>query len=50
MSSVSEMAVREVDKKLLEELEAMGFPLARATRSLYYSGQLMSCSKFGYFI
>lgn len=32
------MTVPEVDKKLLEELEAMGFPLAHATRSLYYSG------------
>jgi len=50
MSSVSEMAVPEVDKKLLEELEEMGFPLACATRALYYSGQSMLCSKFGYFI
>ncbi|XP_010522396.1 PREDICTED: vicilin-like seed storage protein At2g18540 [Tarenaya hassleriana] len=33
-----EMIVPEVDKKLLEELEAMGFPTARATRALHYSG------------
>ncbi|KAE8076244.1 hypothetical protein FH972_014907 [Carpinus fangiana] len=35
---VIEMVVPEVDKKLLEELEAMGFPVARATRALHYSG------------
>lgn len=34
-----EMIVPEVDKKLLEELEAMGFPTARATRALHYSGE-----------
>lgn len=33
-----EMVVPEVDKKLLEELEGMGFPAARATRALHYSG------------
>ncbi|PPS09149.1 hypothetical protein GOBAR_AA11501 [Gossypium barbadense] len=33
-----EMVVPEVDKKLLEELEAMGFPTARATRALHFSG------------
>ncbi|GLU10718.1 hypothetical protein SLE2022_275040 [Rubroshorea leprosula] len=33
-----EMVVPEVDKKLLEELELMGFPTARATRALHYSG------------
>ncbi|XP_010556961.1 PREDICTED: caldesmon-like [Tarenaya hassleriana] len=33
-----EMIVPEVDKKLLEELETMGFPTARATRALHYSG------------
>uniref|UniRef100_A0A2N9ES58 UBA domain-containing protein n=1 Tax=Fagus sylvatica TaxID=28930 RepID=A0A2N9ES58_FAGSY len=33
-----EMVVPEVDKKLLEELEAMGFPTARATRALHYAG------------
>jgi hypothetical protein len=33
------MVVPEVDKKLLEELEAMGFPVARATRALHYSGR-----------
>ncbi|CAN6684783.1 unnamed protein product [Malus baccata var. baccata] len=32
------MAVPEVDKKLLGELEAMGFPRPRATRALHYSG------------
>ncbi|XP_054806509.1 uncharacterized protein LOC129309135 isoform X2 [Prosopis cineraria] len=34
----SEMVVPEVDKKLLEELELMGFSTARAIRSLHYSG------------
>ncbi|KAI9115159.1 hypothetical protein K1719_014172 [Acacia pycnantha] len=33
-----EMVVPEVDKKVLEELESMGFPTARATRALHYSG------------
>ncbi|XP_027119028.1 vicilin-like seed storage protein At2g18540 [Coffea eugenioides] len=33
-----EMVVPEVDQKLLEELEAMGFPKGRATRALHYSG------------
>jgi hypothetical protein len=33
-----ELVVPEVDKKLLEELEAMGFPTARGTRALHYSG------------
>ncbi|KAL3003480.1 hypothetical protein AAZX31_08G109400 [Glycine max] len=32
------MVVPEVDKKLLEELESMGFSTARATRALHYSG------------
>ncbi|PQP95920.1 UBX domain-containing protein 1-like [Prunus yedoensis var. nudiflora] len=32
------MAVLEVDKKMLGELEAMGFPRPRATRALHYSG------------
>ncbi|XP_057472415.1 uncharacterized protein LOC130760993 isoform X1 [Actinidia eriantha] len=32
------MAVPEVNKKLLDELEEMGFPLAQATRALHYSG------------
>ncbi|KAK8959277.1 hypothetical protein KSP40_PGU004130 [Platanthera guangdongensis] len=31
------MVIPEVDKKLLEELESMGFPTARATRALHYS-------------
>ncbi|PKA49628.1 hypothetical protein AXF42_Ash004169 [Apostasia shenzhenica] len=33
-----DMMIAEVDKKLLEELESMGFPTARATRALHYSG------------
>ncbi|KAG6742688.1 hypothetical protein POTOM_053610 [Populus tomentosa] len=33
-----EMVAPEVDKKILEELEAMGFLTARATRALHYSG------------
>ncbi|XP_078434329.1 ubiquitin-associated (UBA)/TS-N domain-containing protein isoform X2 [Wolffia australiana] len=33
-----EMVVPEVDKNLLGDLEAMGFPSARATRALYFSG------------
>ncbi|KAK7346036.1 hypothetical protein VNO80_20549 [Phaseolus coccineus] len=33
-----EMVVPEVDKKLLEELESMGFSTTRATRALHYSG------------
>lgn len=37
-SQPQEMIAPEVDKKLLEELEAMGFPTARATRALHYSG------------
>ncbi|XP_040993637.1 LOW QUALITY PROTEIN: chromatin assembly factor 1 subunit A [Juglans microcarpa x Juglans regia] len=37
-SQPEEMVVPEVDKKLLEELEAMGFPTAQATRALHYSG------------
>ncbi|XVF84630.1 hypothetical protein PTKIN_Ptkin17bG0052700 [Pterospermum kingtungense] len=37
-SQYEEMVVPEVDKKLLEELEAMGFPTARATRALHFSG------------
>lgn len=33
-----EMAVPQVNKKLLDELEAMGFPRPRATRALHFSG------------
>ncbi|KAK6930727.1 PUB domain [Dillenia turbinata] len=33
-----EMIIPEVDSKLLEELEAMGFPKGRATRALHFSG------------
>ncbi|KAK1412659.1 hypothetical protein QVD17_34085 [Tagetes erecta] len=33
-----EMDVEEVNKKLVDELEEMGFPLARAMRALYQSG------------
>ncbi|CAL9125940.1 unnamed protein product [Musa textilis] len=32
------MAVAEVDKQMLRELELMGFPTARATRALHFSG------------
>ncbi|KAM6565391.1 hypothetical protein CsatA_024519 [Cannabis sativa] len=37
-SQSEELIVPEVDKKILEELETMGFPTARATRALHYSG------------
>lgn len=37
-SQSEEVAVPEVDEKLLEELESMGFSAARATRALHYSG------------
>jgi len=33
------MVVPDVDKSLLEQLESMGFPPARATRALHYSGK-----------
>ncbi|XP_010484327.1 PREDICTED: chromatin assembly factor 1 subunit A-B [Camelina sativa] len=36
--AAEEMIVPDVDKNILEELEAMGFPKARATRALHYSG------------
>lgn len=36
---VIEMAVPKVNENFLGELEAMGFPLARATRALHYSGE-----------
>ncbi|KAL0865534.1 hypothetical protein Bca101_044652 [Brassica carinata] len=36
--AAEEMVVPEVDKNILEELEGMGFPKARATRALHYSG------------
>ncbi|KAL5062888.1 hypothetical protein RYX36_024625 [Vicia faba] len=32
------MAITKVNEKLLEDLQVMGFPQARATRALYYSG------------
>ncbi|KAI8566762.1 hypothetical protein RHMOL_Rhmol02G0067000 [Rhododendron molle] len=35
-----EMVVPEVDQKLLEELEGMGFPKAKATRALHFSGNV----------
>ena len=38
------MVVPEVDKNILEELEAMGFPKARATRALHYSGKVLAFS------
>ena len=40
-----EMVVPEVNEKLLEELEAMGFPKARSTRALHYCGE---CIAFKY--
>ncbi|KAK9183543.1 hypothetical protein WN944_026696 [Citrus x changshan-huyou] len=39
-SQPEEMVEPEVDKELLKELEAMGFPVARATRALHYSGEV----------
>ncbi|CAH8251183.1 unnamed protein product [Arabidopsis lyrata] len=36
--AAEEMVVPDVDNNILEELEAMGFPKARATRALHYSG------------
>ncbi|KAJ8774226.1 hypothetical protein K2173_009657 [Erythroxylum novogranatense] len=39
-SQPDEMVAPEVDKKLLEELEAMGFSTERATRALHYSGNV----------
>lgn len=39
----TEMIVPDVDKNILEELEAMGFPKARATRALHYSGKTLVC-------
>jgi len=38
ISEGMEMVVPEVNKELLAELEAMGFPTARATRALHFSG------------
>lgn len=35
-----EMAVPKVNKKMLEDLEDMGFPKARAIRALHFSGEL----------
>ncbi|CAI0561094.1 unnamed protein product [Linum tenue] len=40
MASANEMDVVEVNKKLLGELEDMGFPQARAARALHHSGNL----------
>lgn len=42
------MVVPEVDKKLLEELEGMGFPAARATRALHYSGEIIDIFALSY--
>uniref|UniRef100_A0A0D6R2D7 UBA domain-containing protein n=1 Tax=Araucaria cunninghamii TaxID=56994 RepID=A0A0D6R2D7_ARACU len=38
MSEGTDMVVPEVNKELLKELESMGFPIARATRALHFSG------------
>lgn len=35
------MAAPKVNEKLLEDLEVMGFPKARATRAPHYSGSLI---------
>lgn len=37
-AQTEELVAPEVDKKLLEELEGMGFPAGRAIRALHYSG------------
>ncbi|XP_078156362.1 ubiquitin-associated (UBA)/TS-N domain-containing protein [Carex rostrata] len=37
-SKSQEMVIPEVNKDMVSELEAMGFPTARATRALHYSG------------
>ncbi|RVW84807.1 hypothetical protein CK203_048620 [Vitis vinifera] len=42
VASQEEMAVPEVNKEFLGELEAMGFPVARATRALHFSGGSIS--------
>ena len=42
MFPILEMAVPEVNKEFLGELEAMGFPVARATRALHFSGGSIS--------
>lgn len=38
MQLVAEMIVPEVNKEALAELEMMGFPTARATRALHFTG------------
>lgn len=43
------MAVPGVDQKLLGELEAMGFPAARATRALHFSGGFISSKRIAKF-
>lgn len=40
------MVIPDVDKKLLEELESMGFSTARATRALHFSGELTHTPNF----
>jgi hypothetical protein len=35
---VAEMVVPEVNKEALAELESMGFPAARSTRALHFTG------------
>jgi hypothetical protein len=36
------MAVPQVDKKMLGELEAMGFPTVRSIRALHFSGTIQT--------
>lgn len=41
------MAVPQVDKKMLGELEAMGFPTARSVRALHFSGMPFQTNLLG---
>lgn len=47
---VSEMAVPEVDKRVLEQLEEMGFSVACGIRALHYSGELVILLQFCHFL
>ncbi|XP_016650532.1 PREDICTED: LOW QUALITY PROTEIN: UBX domain-containing protein 1-like [Prunus mume] len=44
------MAVPEVDKKIIGELEAMGFPRPRATGALHYSGNASLGAAIGWIV
>ena len=41
------MAVPQVDKKMLGELEAMGFPTTRSIRALHFSGMSIQTNLLG---